>query len=97
MAIQSKILIVEDEINIVNLGQITGLTITFFQDNNFTEFDGEHIVKLEPDTAPNIFVSDVVISFGNDLLLIPDNKFEIYSNNPPTYSQIKALNDIGYG
>lgn len=51
---------------------------------------GQPVYKIIEDEK-NIFVKDILLTFGNDLLLIPDNTFQIFTNDPDTYAKTKAL------
>ena len=54
------------------------------------------IEQREESILPNIFVSDIQLFFGNDIVKIEDDTFSIYSNNPLKYSAEKVKEDPTY-
>ncbi len=54
------------------------------------------IIPQEKDIEANIFVTDIELFFGNNIAKIPDNTFQIYSNDALTYSASKEQADPNY-
>jgi hypothetical protein len=82
------------------------MNLYLYQKKNFKYYDeSTYELKDVPTTYKignteyplddNIFVSDIYLIFGNDVSKIADNTFEIYTNNPLSYSQLKT-EDEGY-
>ena len=56
--------------DITSIGTIDGMTLWFYQNNDFIYFDGKEERFLEVDErllTPNIFVTNVCVSFGSEL------------------------------
>lgn len=58
--------------------------------------DKGQIIPQEKDVEANIFVTDIELFFGNNIAKIPDNTFQIYSNDALTYSASKGQDNPNY-
>lgn len=79
-------------------GQITDMTLVFYQDFNFTDVSGVSIphyeTKIDPETEeeikeyfmPNIFVNNIHISMGYDISKFNEDTVLVYCLNEPTYN-----------
>ena len=73
-----------------SLGMVEKLVLYFYQNSDFTYYEPKirktTALPYEPDTATsNLFVTDVVVSFGSDLQIIEDNTLSVYTTNDSTY------------
>jgi hypothetical protein len=74
--------------DISSIGIIDGMTLYFYQDNNFNYYDAKgNVVKLSYDTEeslgiepnPNILLENVYVALGSNLAKVVDNSLKIYS------------------
>lgn len=76
--------------DISSLGTVDGMTLWFYQNNDFVYFDGEQEKFLEVDSrllTPNIFVNNVYIAFGSEMAEITDNTIKLYTTNDLSFKQ----------
>jgi hypothetical protein len=71
--------------DISTLGTITGMNLVFYQSNDFTHYDGTNIAPLPIEVTNNIFVSDIYVAFGSNLINIADNTLKLYTSNETTF------------
>ena len=91
------------KLNISNLGQINSLGLEFYQNKDFSYYDGENSepVVLETTGLNNIFLRSLRIGIGTDLSQVEDNTVKIFCNNDLSYefsdrSKDKELSLIWY-
>ena len=67
--------------NISQLGIVDGMTLYFYQNNDFTYVDSKgNIVELPSENVnPNLFVDNIYIAMGSDIVNIADNSLKIYN------------------
>jgi hypothetical protein len=74
--------------DISSIGIIDGMTLYFYQDDNFNYYDAkgnvvrlsyeaEEALKIEP--SPNILLKNVYVALGSNLTRVADNSLKIYS------------------
>lgn len=76
--------------DITSIGTIDGMTLWFYQNNNFIYFDGKEERFLEVDErllTPNIFVTNVCVSFGSELSKVTDNTIKLFTTNDSSFRQ----------
>lgn len=76
--------------DIASIGTIDGMTLWFYQNNDFVYFDGQKEKFLEVDErllTPNIFVNNVYVAFGSELSKVTDNTIKLYSTNDLSFKQ----------
>lgn len=76
--------------DITSIGTIDGMTLWFYQNNDFIYFDGQKEKFLEVDErllTPNIFVNNVYVAFGSELSKVTDNTIKLYSTNDLSFKQ----------
>jgi hypothetical protein len=63
------------------LGIVDGMTLYFYQNNDFTYVDpkGNIIVLPSENVNPNLFVDNIYIAMGSDIVKIADNSLKIYN------------------
>ena len=83
-------------IDISEYKSISAARLYFFQENNFTNFDGTIYspiktyntdTKSEEPIANNLFVSDIYIALGYDIEEFNDERVIIFSNESTTYQK----------
>lgn len=72
--------------DISSLGIIDGMTLYFYQDNNFEYFDGDNYVRVPTALSPNIFVKDIYVAFGSEVSKVTDNTIKLYTNDSLIYN-----------
>jgi hypothetical protein len=67
--------------NISQLGIVDGMTLYFYQNNDFTYVDSKgNIIELPSENVnPNLFVDNIYIAMGSDIVKIADNSLKIYN------------------
>ena len=76
--------------DITSIGTIDGMTLWFYQNNDFIYFDGKEERFLEVDErllTPNIFVTNVCVSFGSELSKVTDNTIKLFTTNDSSFRQ----------
>ena len=76
--------------DVTSIGTIDGMTLWFYQNNDFIYFDGKEERFLEVDErllTPNIFVTNVCVSFGSELSKVTDNTIKLFTANDSSFRQ----------
>lgn len=72
--------------DITQIGTIDGMTLWFYQNQDFTYFDGKIEQTVPISEIANIFVKDVYIAFGSELSKVEDNKIRLYSTENQSFN-----------
>ena len=75
--------------NITDLGILQSCSVTFYQNNDFTYWNGTEIVPVNilPDIR-NLYVDNVEIGLGVDLKSVADNTLQIFTNDSLVYDAL---------
>lgn len=73
-------------VDISNLGTIDGMTLYFYQNNDFEYYDGREKKVLPVELSSNIFVKDVYIAFGSEMSSITDNTIKLYNTENSSFN-----------
>ena len=69
-----------------DIGQVTGIKISFYQKKNF--YDDQGILLPYKNMLPNLFVQNVSVQFGYDASQFTEDYVEIYTADKYTYNRL---------
>lgn len=73
--------------DISSLGIVDGIALTFYQNDDFTHFNGSLVERINPDAIEdNIFVTDIYVALGSEISKVTDNTVKLYTDDELTYS-----------
>jgi hypothetical protein len=74
--------------DISSLGIVDGMTLWFYQDNNFVCYNGSKEENINSFGIPNIFISNVHLAFGSEMAEITDNTVKLYTTDTLNFRQL---------
>ena len=74
--------------DISSLGIVDGMTLWFYQDNNFVYYNGSKEENVNSFGIPNIFISNVHLAFGSEMAEITDNTVKLYTTDTLNFRQL---------
>ena len=72
--------------DISKVGTIDGMTLYFYQNNDFEYYDNDGKIKKINSIVPNIFVKDIYIAFGVETSSIQDNTIKLYNTENSSFN-----------
>ena len=71
--------------DVSKLGSIIGMDLVFYQSNDFSYQVGKEIAALPIELVENIFVTDVYVALGSNLINVADNTLKLFSSEDLTF------------